>query len=432
MGVLKSVIPKIFERREATLKNPPYWILKLFGNESDAGISVTRNNADHLAAYYACRLLFSNTMAMVPLNVYHRHTDGRREMDQNHAVFPLLAKKPNPYQTSFLWRSLHMQNVIDFGNSYSIIFRNSYGNPVELSRPYNDYEVNPFLFRSPDTGQEILFYKVTGYKVPFYASDIIHFRNPINQRFGNNGLRGKSVLTAARESIGLGLIQQKYGAETYRNGGGKRVALSTSQVLKPDTRKALREGWKKRYSGPDRMAEVAILDGGVEVKEIGMNPIDADFLNSRKFTALEVAQFFGLFQPSKIGLDVNSGYNSLEQQSIAFVTDTMLPHVVNWEQELNDKLFSKTLMLDQGRYVKFNLNGLMRGDKAARKEWYRTLFNIGVLSRDEIRALEDLNPIAEGDKYYLQQNLAPADMLAELMQMKYENKKKDVSTPQKN
>ena len=176
------------------------------------------------------------------------------------------------------------------------------------------------------------------------------------------------------------------------------------------------------------MGEVAILEAGVKAVEMGMNPIDADFLNSRKFTALEIAQFFGIFQPSKVGIEVNNSYNSLEQQSIAFVTDTMMPYFVQYEQEMNDKLFSSKI--DQNHYTKFNINSLMRGDSAARKEWYRTLFNIGVFTRNEIRALEEMNPILDGDKTYLQQNLAPAEMLADLMKMKYENQKKQVEPKQ--
>ena len=131
-NLIFNAFTKIFERRD-TLKNPPYWMLKILGNQSNAGINVSQNNADTLAAYYACRLLLSNTMAVVPLNVRHQHADGTREVDKNHPAYRLLAKNPNPFQTSFIWRSAHMQNVIDFGNSYSIILRNAYGNPIQLS-----------------------------------------------------------------------------------------------------------------------------------------------------------------------------------------------------------------------------------------------------------------------------------------------------------
>ncbi len=423
MGI-RSLFTDFFERR-ATLKNPPVWLLKYLGNQSASGISVTHNNAEQLSAYYACRLLLSNTLAIVPLNVRNEDKSGNKYVDKTHPVYHLLAKKPNPFQTSYIWRSAHMQLALDWGNSYSIIIRNGMGIPIQLSRPLTPTEVEPFIFTDPNTGEEKLFYKLQNHRLPLYASDILHFRNPIVKgAAGNDGLKGKSILTAARESVGLGLTQQKYGAETYKNGGGKRIAITSDKVLDQKVKDNMRKGWKDRYSGPDGMSEVAILEAGVDVKEIGMNPIDADFLNSRKHTALEVCQFFGLFQPSKIGHEAISNYNSLEQQSIAFVTDSMMPWFIQFEQEISDKLFSAKP--DTSRYAKFNLNSLMRGDSSARKEWYRTLFNIGVLSRNQILALEDMNSIPDGDQHYLQQNLAPADMLGDLMKLKYENKKKQV------
>jgi len=421
MGVRSSII-NYFEKR-SSLKNPPYWLIKMMGIQSSSGVSVNNTNAENLSAYYANRLLFSNTLATVPLNVRRTDTNGNRYVDKTHPAYKLLAKKPNPFQTSYIWRTSLAQKVIDSGNAYSLISRNGMGIPVQFGVPMGADKCTPFIFTDPDTGQQILFYKIQGRNLPVYASDILHFRNPI-VKGSDNELEGKSVLTAARESIGLGLTQQEYGNKTYANGGGKRIALTSDKRLDDKVKKGLRKGWKERYGGPDGNAEVAILEAGVDVKEIGMNPVDADFLNSRKFTHLEICQFFGLFQPSKIGIDTNSNYNSLEQQSIAFVTDSMMPWFVQFEQEIDDKLFSGKA--DQDRYTKFNINSLMRGDTAARKEWYRTLFNIGVFSRNDILALEDMNAIDDGDTRFLQQNLAPAEMLGELMDLKYSNQKKVV------
>lgn len=427
MGIRSSIINYIESR--SSLKNPPYWLLRILGNQSSSGISVTNTNAEQLAAYYACRLLISNTISIVPLQVRRTDANGNRFVDKAHPTYKLLAKKPNPFQTSLIWRSTLAQHVIDSGNAYSLIIRNGMGMPIQLSRPIDPSRVSPFIFINPDNGIEMLFYSVIGISQPFYAQDVLHFRNPIiSGSSGNDPLSGKAVLTAARESVGLGLVQQKYGNETYANGGGKRIALTSDKRLDDSVKAGLRKGWKDRYSGPDKMAEVAILEAGVDVREIGMNPIDADFLNSRKFTMLEICQFFGLFQPSKVGYDSNSNYNSLEQQSIAFVTDSMMPWFVQFEQEIDDKLFSGKI--DAERYTKFNLNSLMRGDTAARKEWYQTLFNIGAISRNEIRAFEDMNAIDQGDQYYLQQALAPAEMLGELMTLKFENQKKQVEPKQ--
>jgi len=429
MGIF-SKISNFIEKRSGggTLENPPYWMMKILGQSNSSGVPVNHDTAEQLSTYYACRKLLSDTLAIVPLGVRKELKDGTRQTDKNHPVYHLLARKPNPFQTSFMWRSQHMQLMLDHGNSYSLIIRNGMGVPIQLSMPLNPYSVFPFLFKDPVTGMEQLYYQIQGHDLPVLSRDILHFRNTVTGGINQNLFKGKSILTAARESIGLGLTQLKYGSDVYRNGGGKRVALTTDRRLDPEVRKALRTGWKKRYSGPDKMGEVAILEAGVKAVEMGMNPIDADFLNSRKFTALEIAQFFGIFQPSKVGIEVNNSYNSLEQQSIAFVTDTMMPHFVQYEQEMNDKLFSSKI--DQNHYTKFNINSLMRGDSAARKEWYRTLFNIGVFTRNEIRALEEMNPIIEGDKTYLQQNLAPAEMLADLMKMKYETQKKQVEPKQ--
>jgi len=411
-----------FIEKRSSLKNPPYWLLKMMGNQSHSGVSVSESNAENVPSYYACRLLISNTVSMIPLGVRQKDKTGNKIIDTDHPIHYLISKKPNPFQTSLMWLSAIVQNVIDTGNSVSVITRNAMGMAIELGRPLPSNDAKAFLFKDPESGRESLWYRITGYKLPIPAGDVLHFRNPIiSGKSGDDQLNGKSILTAAKESLGFAIVEQEYGSKTYKNGGGERPVIMSNNKLEENTKRNIRNNVHKQLNGEDgTFGDSLVLEAGLTLGKFGMNPSDADFINSKEFSQREICQFFGMFQPTKIGINTNSSYNSLEQQSIAFVTDTMMPWFVQFEQELNDKLFSTRF--DAGRFTKFNVNGLLRGDSAARTSLYKGLYNLSAITPNEIRALEDMNPMPKdegGETFYIMQNMIPIKDLGEVMKIKY-------------
>jgi len=393
----------VWEKRSSdlgTYKNPSSRLVDIMGGESSTGIAVTQQTALTFSAVWACVRILSNTVAMLPFGVY-KQSNGEKQYSPKHPIHPIIHSEPNKIMSAFTWRQVMQSHATLKGNAYSIIKRNGSYRPTALKLIQNPDDVQPFEYNDD------LFYKIKGYDNPFQADDVFHIRG-----LGFDGIQGKSVLTVARESIGSALAMQKYGGTIFKNGGAKRVALTHNSVVKDvNARKNILNSWNDTYGGANKLNDVALIDGGFDVKEIGMNPEDAQFIGSREFSVNEIARYFGLIM-DLLATDKNPTYASAEQRAIDFIKYTMTPWLVTWESEVNRKLFNESEKSDY--YSKFTLEGLLRGDAKARAEYYKDMFYIGALNRDEIRALEERNKIVGGDKYYLQTNMAEANDLEKI------------------
>ena len=404
----------IFETRSevSNLSQPTESFLEYInGNESFTGAKVNQNTALTFSAVWACVRIISNTVAQLPFGVYHNDNNGNRYAAPEHKLHHIIHNEPNKIMSSFTWRQVMQAQATLRGNAYSIIKRDGSYRPVQLQLVQNSDNVQPFIY------DDELFYQVKGYDKPLPAYDIFHIRG-----LGFNGIEGKSVLTVARESIGSALAMQQYGGTIFKNGGSKRIALKHQKfITSPDARKNIRDSWTENYGGLNKSNVPAIIDGGFDIQEVGMNPEDAQFISSREFSVNEIARYFGLIM-DLLATDKNPTYASAEQRAIDFIKYTMTPWIVTWESEANRKLFPD--YEKQRYYTKFSLGGLLRGDAAARTKYYRDMFYIGALSRDEVRALEEKNNIVGGEKYYLQSNMIEADKLNELHLNKINNDEK--------
>lgn len=398
---------KLFEVRSSitplgSTRNPNETMLELLGNKSFSGANVTETTALNISTVFACVRIISNSIALPPFGVYRKDKNGDRVSFSNHKVHKLIHREPNLMMSSFTWRRTMTAQAVLKGNAYSIIKRNGSFRPVELQLIQHPEDVTPFIYENR------LYYKVAGYSDPFEAHDIFHI-----QGVGFNGIAGKSVLQVARESIGTALAMQQYGGEVFSNGGSKRIALKHSKVISdPDSRKNIVNSWVDTHGGLDKSSKVALIDGGFDIQEIGMNPEDAQFIGSREFSVNEIARFFGFNSLDLLASDKTPTYSSAEQRSIDFVKYTLMPWVRMWESEADRKLFPD--YEKDNVYTRFKLEALLRGDAKARAEFYKDMFYIGALNRDEIRALEEMNKVDKGDKYYLMTNLSEADSLQDI------------------
>jgi HK97 family phage portal protein len=241
---------------------------------------------------------------------------------------------------------------------------------------------------------------------------------------GFDGFLGYSVVAMARKSFGLTMGLETFGSLYFGQGTHPGMVVTHPGKLGTDAHKSLKNSLTEVYSGLGNSHRLMLLEDGMKPEKIGIPPNDSQFIESRMFQIAEIARWFNL-PPHKLKDLSKSSFNNIEQESISFVTDSILPWVVTLEQSFNMQLLSKSDKELSGRgrmYFKHSLEGLMRGDSASRSKFYQVLWGIGALSANDVRALEDLDPIDGGDKYFVPLNMVPLDMVEDLLEKQMEAK----------
>lgn len=340
---------------------------------SKTGMKVTPTSAMNLSAVFACVRRSSETLSTLPVHVYRKTKSGREEIE--HPVARLFSRSPNPEMPANVFREVIQGHLELRGVAFAEIVRNTYGQPVELWPIHPDYMV---VERAKDLS---LVYRYTPNNYVFNSRDILHFRG-----LGSSGLDHYSIISLARESLGLSLAAQEYGAKFFGQGTNMGGFLSKKgPMLKKEAFERLKAQMNEQYAGLQGAHKLIILEDGLEFQKVGLSNEDAQFLESRKFQVSEIARWFGM-QPHMIGDLEKATFSNIEQQSIEAVTYTWRPRAVRLEQEINIKL------LNRNEYIKFSLEGLLRGDIQSRYEAYKIAVQNGWMNADEIRAMEDMNP----------------------------------------
>ena len=368
-----------------------------FFGKSASGKFVNENSALQCTAVYACVRIIAESIASLPLHVY-QYKDGGKEKAINHALYFLLHDAPNEEMTSFTFRETSIAHLLLWGNSYAQILRDGLGRVVSL------YPLMPNQMSVERDDDGKIYYRYTRnggeksrdkkeFQIVFPAKDILHIHG-----LGFNGLIGFSPIAMARNAIGMTLAVEEFGAKFFENGARPSGILKHPGVLK-DPQK-LSESWRQFYGGSENVGKDPVLEEGVTYESISIPPDDAQFIETKKFQINEIARLYRV-PPHLIGDLEKSSFNNIEQQSLEFVKYTLTPWLVRWEQALN-----KTLLLQSERnkfFVKFNVEGLLRGDYQSRMSGYATARQNGWMSANDIRELEDLNPISdeEGGNLYL-------------------------------
>jgi len=369
------------------------------GNPSASGESVTEDTALKLSVVFSCVKILSETMGTIPLKVFKK-TDTGKEPFFNHPLYKILYLQPNPEITSYHWKAMKMSNILLHGNHYCEIQRNRGGRIIALwPLPPNRVK----MFRAED---KKIYYRVSingAEDIDMPANKILHLKG-----LTLNGLEGLSVLSAAREAIGLGLAGQNSASVFFKNGsqltgvlehpGGKGLGLSNPAA------KRIRKSWEETHTGIPQQHRIALLEEGMKFRAISISPQDSQLLESRKFSVVDVSRFFRV-PLHKINNLEKATNNNIEHQSLEFVMDSISPYTVNFEQEYQIKIF---LPSEFGSiYPKYILKGLLRGDIKTRYEGYNKAKNSGWMSADEIRELEDMNNLPDGlgKKYHIPMNM---------------------------
>ncbi|HBY5838850.1 TPA: phage portal protein, partial [Klebsiella pneumoniae] len=351
-----------------------------------------------LAAVYACIYVLSSSIAQMPLHVM-RKTGDKVETARDHPVFHLVHDEPNEWQTSYKWRETKERHILGWGNGYTQVIRNSRGEVTNLEA------CMPWETALLNTGGRYT-YGVYNEQGNFAVSpdDMIHIR-----ALGNNQRMGISPIVQHAETIGMGMSGQKYTSSFF--GGNARPAgiVSVKGELQKDGWLRLKDMWQKASAAlRSQENKTMLLPADLDYKALTVSPVDAQLIDMLKLNRSMIAGIFNV--PAHMINDLEKAtYSNISEQSIQFVRHTVMPWVVNWEQELNRRLFTRQERR-AGFYARFNLAGLLRGTSRERAEFYHFAITDGWMSRNEARAFEDMNPVDGLDEMLVSVNAAqPAD-----------------------
>ena len=369
----------------------------LFGRTT-SGKPVNERTAMQTTAVYACVRILAEAVASLPLHVYEYQDDGGKKLVHDHPLYYLLHDEPNPEMTSFVFRETLMSHLLIWGNAYAQIIRDGAGRVLGLypllpdkMDVQRDEKGNIYYVYSRNSDENPMFKEYGNIRLK--AEDVLHIPG-----LGFDGLIGYSPIAMAKNAVGMTLACEEYGASFFANGANPGGVLEHPGVLKDPSK--VRESWNSVYRGVNNAHKIAVLEEGMKYQQIGIPPEEAQFLETRKFQINEIARLYRI-PPHMVGDLDKSSFSNIEQQSLEFVKYTLDPWVIRWEQSLQRSLL---LPGEKGKYfIKLNVDGLLRGDYQSRMNGYAVGRQNGWFSANDIREMENMNPIPdeEGGNLYL-------------------------------
>jgi HK97 family phage portal protein len=372
---------------------------ELLVTKSTAGVVVTPRNAMQVSAVWACVNVRSEDIAKLPVHLYRRRKDGGKERAADHPAYRLLHLAPNPRNTAFEFKQMLQMQCDLRGNAYAVKELDSRGR-VSALWPIESDKVE---ILKVDEGKE-LFYRVTyegGRQVTVPGEDMLHIR-------GNSfdGICGMSPITWQRETIGHAMAAEKYGAAFFGNSAQPNGALVLPTKLSPEAAAKLRADWKERFQGPENAHNLAIFDGGMDWKPIGMTNTDAQFIEARNYQNSEIWRIFRI-PPHKVGDLTKATFSNIEMQAIEYVQDCLMSIMERWQQALSRDLLTEAERVDH--FFEFLPDALLKGDIKSRYDAYAVGVLNGWLSSNDIRDRENMNRVDGGDQYFRPMNVVPLD-----------------------
>ena len=399
-----SIFSGLFRSRDKPTNATSGSSYRFFMGGSTSGKNVTERSAMQMTAVYSCVRILSEAIASLPLHLYRYTDSGGKEKATDSPLYFLLHDEPNPEMTSFVFRETLMTHLLLWGNAYAQIIRNGKGEVTAL------YPLMPdrMTVDRDENGRLYYEYIVSSYDAPINKKstvrlqpfDVLHIPG-----LGFDGLVGYSPIAMAKNAIGMAIACEEYGAKFFANGAAPSGVLEHPGTIKDPSR--VRESWTQTFGGSANSHKVAVLEEGMKYTPISISPEQAQFLETRKFQIDEIARIFRV-PPHMVGDLEKSSFSNIEQQSLEFVKYTLDPWVSRWEQNLVRSL----LTTDEKKkyFIKFNVDGLLRGDYQSRMNGYATARQNGWMSANDIRELENLDRISKeegGDLYLINGNMLP-------------------------
>lgn len=398
MGFLSG----LFRARDAPKNRTSGSAYSFFLGNSTSGKRVNERSAMQMTAVYCCVRILSEAVAGLPLHLYQYTDEGSKEKAVKHPLYFLLHDEPNPEMTSFIFRETLMTHLLLWGNAYAQIIRNGKGEIIGL------YPLMPDRMTVDRDEEGRLYYEYmtstddapinekTTVKLP--PSEVLHIPG-----LGFDGLVGYSPIAMAKNAIGMAIACEEYGAKFFANGAQPSGVLEHPGTIKDPSR--VRESWQNTFGGSQNANKVAVLEEGMKYTPISISPEQAQFLETRKFQIDEIARIFRV-PPHMVGDLEKSSFSNIEQQSLEFVKYTLDPWVSRWEQSMMRSLL--TAEEKKQYFVKFNVDGLLRGDYASRMSGYAVGIQNGFMSPNDVRSLENMDLIPDelgGNRYMCNGNM---------------------------
>jgi len=392
MGILNDVFSPISLRSATTARNGGGF--PFFGNSvTKSGSKINENSALTLGAFYNGVNLCTDDIAKLPKAVFQKDGDNLNKLS-DHPVHKLISEEPNPYQNPFnFWKYLCYCAIVK-GNGYARIVRDKANGAVVSLMHLDSDQVTPLK------GSDKMYYKYKGNVID--GDDMIHI-----YFFSTNGYSGTGIVTYAANSMGITLSGQTFVGDTFSNQGLTHGVLEAPMFVDPSNKKAIEESFNAKMSS-EAAHKVALIDEGFSYKRITVTPAEAQWLETDTRGIIHICQFLNV-APHKLKHLDNSNYSNLQQMTIEHQQDSVMPRTVNIEQECRRKLFSDKEKMDH--YIKFDLRSMLRGDQKSRAEYYKTMVSFKLMTPNEVRKLEELNPRKDGNELLQMVNMMTEEQM---------------------
>lgn len=408
MGLLRSAARATISSSSG-IATPEKWVVDWFkgGEASAAGVHVSADTALEYGPFFAALRVLAEDVGSLPLHLYERLEQGKRRAPE-HPLYPVLHDAANPMMTAMQLRETLQAHAVSWGDGIAeLVWRN--GQVVE-AWPLRPDRLTIEVVPSGRAGRVRIRYRydddANGIHATLLPDQVLHVAG-----LGFDGIRGYSIVSVARNAIGLGIATERYGSHFFRNGSRPSGVLSHPKVVSPEARKRMKADWESLHRGLDNAQRIAILEEGVSFDAIGVPPEDAQFLETRKFQVSELVRFTRV-PAHKLGDLERATFSNIEHQSLDYVQSALRPWLVRWEQAIR----LRALNSEERRqyFAEHLIDGFLRGDAKTRADALAVRRNWGTLNADEWREIENENPLpdGQGQTYLVPLNMVPLDGLS--------------------
>lgn len=373
--------------------NDPRWWGNYAGTMTTAGVHVSEERALQLPVVLNCLNVISQTVAALPLHIYERGPDGTRRRVDNHPLAGVLGQTPNDEHTAYEFFQWMVWQAAWQRNAFAEIVPGARG-AVDQLRPLRQVKCER------RNGQRVFIVTEDGRQRLLLPEDVWHWKaSPLD----DDALCGRPVIKTSGESIGRALAVQQYGAAFFANSGISGGIIEAPSFASREQQSEFLAAWREARTGSNAHRD-ALLHPGMKYHPNMVSNEAAQFIETEKEMAVQMARIWRM-PPHKVGIMDRATFSNIESQAIEFVTDTIMPWLVMIEQAISRDL----LVAPQRYYAQFNVNGLLRGDTKSRFEAYAQAIQSGWLSPNDVRRLENLDPVPGGETYFRNAALVPLD-----------------------
>lgn len=369
-----------------------------YAEPSYSGKQVSEYSALNISTVWACQRVISESVSTLPLHVM-QEADGSRRVASEHPLDWVLYREPNSEMSALRVRQTMTAHALTWGNAWALkVKRGGTGQTIGLW-PWTPDSVRGDVDRA---GNRVWLHRdgSAGEKI-YPAADVFHLPG-----LGFDGRLGYSVISMARQSLGLAAVQDEYAARFFAQGGRRPYYLKKASRFRTETEfDEFRSKWNETYAGSDGFHKAPILEGDIELKELGMPLEDLQLLEARQYSVPEICRWFRI-SPHLVGDLSRATFSNIEHLALEFVQQTLMYWLVLWEQEIERQLLTDGEKR-KNYYVKHNVSALLRGDFKSRMEGYSIGLQNGFMSPDDVRGLEDWDPLpgGAGRAYHIQLNM---------------------------